>query len=107
MLVRSLRSSWFMIRLQRDGLELEIGFVLELRVDRHQIVLAGDLQAVAGIEEQRHLGVVELTGELVDQASVAARSRSMPSKTSKPSRRSTSAMLRPSAGALAKGGALR
>ena len=49
--------------LQRDRLELEIGLVLELRIDRDEKISARDLQSMAGIEEQRHLGVVQLASE--------------------------------------------
>ena len=44
-----------------DGAEVEIGLGLDLCVDRHQIVLAGDLQSVAGVKQQRHVGVLQLS----------------------------------------------
>ena len=37
-----------------DGLQRDIGFTLRIDIYRHEIVLAIDLQSVAGIEQQRH-----------------------------------------------------
>src|SRR5216683_2132459 len=43
-------------------LERHVGFALDLRIDRHEEVLAVDLQAVAGIEHQRN-GVRSFLGD--------------------------------------------
>ena len=50
-------------QIEIDGAEIEIGLGLDLGVDRHEIVLAGDLQSVAGVEQQRHVGVRQLFAE--------------------------------------------
>ena len=45
----------------------EVAGAFELGIDRHEVVLAVNLQAVAGIEEQREVGAVELAAELADR----------------------------------------
>ena len=49
---------------QRDQRNVDLGLVFDLRVDRHEIVLAIHLQAVAGIEEQRDVGLLGGPAEL-------------------------------------------
>ena len=46
-----------------DRLEVEIGFGSQLGVDRSEVVLLVDLQAMAGIVEQAHIGTVQRFGE--------------------------------------------
>ena len=51
MLVRRVGLHAAQHQIEIDGAEIEIGLGFDLGVDRHEIVLAGDLQAVAGIEQ--------------------------------------------------------
>ena len=49
-----------------DRLEIEIGFGFELGVDRSEVVLLIDLQAMAGIIEEADIGAAQLLGESPD-----------------------------------------
>ena len=49
----------------RDHLVAQADFVLQFRVGRHQVVLALILHGVAGVEEQRRVGVRHLPRELL------------------------------------------
>ena len=55
---------------QREGHAFEVGvaFAAKSRVDRHQIVLPADLQAMAGVEEKGQVGSGQLDAELPDEA---------------------------------------
>ena len=53
-----------------DGLQRNVGFAFRIDVDRHEIILAVDLQPVAGIEYQRHRvgsAASDLGGEFADR----------------------------------------
>ncbi len=52
---------------QRHRLRHHLGQVVQRQVDRHQIVLVVDLKGVAGVVEQRHVRLLGLRGELVEQ----------------------------------------
>ena len=49
-----------------DGVEVEIALALHAGIDGHEIVAPGDLQAVAGIEEDGDVGVLQQVGEVAD-----------------------------------------
>ena len=48
-----------------DHLEIDVGLARRIGADRHQIVRAGDLHAVAGIIEQRDVGALDLPAEIL------------------------------------------
>ncbi len=54
--------------MKRDAFEIDIALGCETRVGRDEVVLASNLQAVAGIEEQCHFSARQLLVELADQA---------------------------------------
>ena len=57
---------------------------MQARVDRHQVVARRDLQAVPGIEEYGHVGLLQRAGEVAHLAVEATLVRSRPRITSKP-----------------------
>ena len=81
-------------RVELDRLRREQKFVLKLRIDRDQIVLVVHLHAVAGVEEQADIGLVERARELLDRLARSladrdrgrAEPRSRPSSASRPRR---------------------
>ena len=62
-------------------LEVQGRKVPQLGVHRHQIIVPRHLQPMARIEEHRHLGALQRTGEVAHCWSNAALSRSKPSMT--------------------------
>ena len=54
--------------LHGDQLKLNVRLMFERRIDRHDIVLTADLQAMPGIEEQRHMGLTQGAAEIADAA---------------------------------------
>ena len=76
-----------------DHLLEHIGFVLRMGVDRHQIIEAVRLHAMAGIIEQRDVGAGQLLAEFASAASkpdLSRSSRAPPPTTKKPSENSVS-----------------
>src|SRR5262249_39682027 len=49
-----------------DGVEGEVSGFHQLGVDRNEVVLAGNLDTVTGVEEQRDPGAIELVAEGAD-----------------------------------------
>lgn len=54
-------------RLQAEALLRDVLLAFDQRVDRRQVVLAADLQAVAGIEEQRDLVGADQVAEFAER----------------------------------------
>ena len=50
--------------IQRHRLEIEIALVLQLRIDRHQVVAPAHLQAMPGVEEDAGVGDRQRAGEV-------------------------------------------
>ncbi|MGY3530642.1 hypothetical protein ACVISU_003410 [Bradyrhizobium sp. USDA 4452] len=50
-----------------DHLEIDIGLTRGVRRDRHQIIRAAHLDAMAGVIEQRHIGAHQLAAEALDR----------------------------------------
>ncbi len=51
-------------QVERQGLVEQVALALEGGIDRQQVVLAGDLDAVAGIVDHRHVGLFRLEAEV-------------------------------------------
>jgi len=46
-------------------LEIDVGLARRIGADRHQIIRAGDLHAMAGVVEQRDVGALNLPAEIL------------------------------------------
>ena len=53
---------------ERQGLEVDVPFIGQTRIDRDELVLPTHLNAMPGVEKQGHVGPLERQTELADRA---------------------------------------
>jgi hypothetical protein len=93
-----------------DHLRKDIGFVLRMGIDRHQIIEAVRLHAMAGVIKQRDVGAGQFLAEFASASSKPALSRSSrapPPTTKKPSDNSVSDISLASASGFGSAGTVR